>query len=330
MKTKVLGLLVGILLSVQSFAGGESGNGGDGYSLLFTSTAIRIHREFLMEQWENIIQARDVIPLTEYLTAVNFTKVISTDSDVVDTHGNVQAAIFLNPDNLKIYGPNYGMTSSQVDDLLETAPLGAIIINRERIREELALGMSIFMGTVFHEYLRVMGINDDNYINSAIAFDREFFEGVYQKSSYVTVQTLETLSNNITVSQTKFELIDAELNRLDIEIAEDIEDLEVVLESKMARARQLRRQINREFQAISKVVGSTGMVPMPFGSYRSRVVSAMGKYVAEAPVGETKRQQYQVMQEQAEFLFSKLRINREHYLRVQEKRNEIFMDLLNE
>lgn len=323
-------LLFLLLLSIKSFGaeGGESGNGGDGISFLFTSTALRLHREFLMENYEMRIQTRDVVPMDLFLMAINGTKVVSTDEDVIDNQGQIQTAVYLSPNELITNFAKYSMTLEEASRIIETAELGVIILNRERIMQELSIGMNVFLGTVFHEYLRVMGIDDDNYKVSSIVYNEEFFQRLYRKSSRVTKDTLEALAGTIEIAKSKIEFVDEELARLRVMIEEDADDLEKTLNRKLAKARKLRKQMNREFNKFAEMVGSTGMVPMPFGSYRRKVSKAMGNYVSEQPVSETKREQYQVLADQARFLMVNLKISRDNYIELREKRHEIIMESL--
>lgn len=326
MKKLILLVFVSInILSTLSWAG-QKGNGGDGIALLFTEMARRIHRESLMAPYDQSkIQMRDEIPMDAFYVATVLTKVISTSEKVLDNHSDVVTAAYRSPEDLRAKWSAQNVSEENIATRLEEFPYGLIEVNRERFKEELQMGWGIAFKTVFHEIVRVMGLKEQNYRFAADLDATAFFQSLYNQSSPVTKVILSQAIDQPRVLSSKFDLIDREQARLRLIMAEDNEDLKKQIRERAPIVEQQKKAFAAYGKAFAKSLGDTGMIPMPFGSYREKVFKGMVKTISEGLTYEQKLTEAQVLNEQIAFLNSKQRANLDHYLKLDEKRRALIL-----
>lgn len=180
-KLKILGLC--LIASLQLNAG-QDGNGGDGVALLFTELAYHTHAVLQEDADQNgmhpILKNYSV---EDFKSVIGSTKVISTPNRLFDNHGHEVTARFLTPKDLRIIWSSEGISQEDIQYRLNQFPSGVIEISRPRFFEEIQFGWELNLKFNFHEYMRAMAINDNNYVFTADTSENQVFKKVFAKMS---------------------------------------------------------------------------------------------------------------------------------------------------
>lgn len=335
---QTLSLLICTLTAVISLSsladphrkGEWSGSGGDGQAYIFTSIGYRLHREFLMEPYQkNKKQVRDEMSMPHFLGAIDNTKVITTDERITDKHGHEQTAVYYTPDELRTLYKRQKKSEAEIEKILKDFPGGLIVVQEDRFRRELAGNGVVAMATVFHEYRRVLGFDEDNYRSSASQYDIAFFERLKKDANPVTQTVMQEASNNIKIAVNKMERIDHEKLRIERELEEDFVELQQVRIKRRPFVDAARKSYSKMMNAYADVLETIGFVVMPFPSANSDTVSAIGIAGSASMDLDQKLDELEVINLQSQFLEGNIRRNMAFYEKIDLLRQQIFIDSLN-
>ncbi len=234
---------------------GQEGNGGDGYAALFVTVAHELHRALMMEKYTNKQQVRDIVPMERFLKAIADTKVISVSDSVIDNHGNKVTAEYLTPEHITMEWKAKNYSEETIFELVETMkneyPLGLIRFNKSDFMSELESSWGVAFYTVFHEYMRAMGIDENNYrtLSEKIGFSPNYFGLVFEKAPDEFKKRLNDVrqspnSPSTSVSDSE-RLYNAEIIRLENQLRKDNENLDFLLDEFEATREDLRKSYDQ-------------------------------------------------------------------------------------
>ncbi|MCB0422553.1 MAG: hypothetical protein KDD61_16245 [Bdellovibrionales bacterium] len=332
LRVSILFLICGFIFTSDASPirkGEWSGSGGDGYAFVFTNLGYRLHRELLMEPYKpHQRQVRDDMSLAHFLGAVDNTKVIVTSEDIADKHGHEQTAIYYSPDELRALYKKKGKSRSEIETIIKDFPGGLIVVQGERFQNELRENMAAAFATVFHEYRRVLGLEEDNYRSSASRYDLEFFEDLQHKFSSVTQEVVRQARQEDQIAVSKMEKIDREKQRIEKELKEDYAELAQVRKSRRPFVDAARKSYSKLMNAYADVLDTMGIVAMPFPSAYSDTVSALGEAGSAGMDMEQKLSELEVINLQSQFLEGNIRRNMDFYEKIDLLRQKLFLDSL--
>ena len=310
--------------------GNWTGSGGNGYALAFSQLGYRLHREMLMEPYkEDQLQVRDQIPTEGFLQAVDRTKVVVSSEPVYDRNGDPATAVYLLPSEVKQDLIRKGFSPDKAEQMVEQDyGFGLIKVDEKKFKSELKT-MGIALGTVYHEYLRVMGVGEKNYNLSGRTYDAAFMSALihnletsatplFQKIG-ATVSAQDFLPTHI------FDALETEKTRVRAELVEDEIDLKASLAERRPLVDEARKQFSQMGNAYADMVGSMGLVPMPFPSYQARVLRGVTKSVEKGMGLKEKMEWIEVINKRIEFLNANLERNYDFFLALNKKRQDIYL-----
>lgn len=327
----------GLALSSLSVAAGPvgprgnwTGSGGDGYALMFTSLGYRLHREMLMEKYQpKEIQARDEIPMDKFLAAVDSTKVIVSTQPVYDKHGHEQTAVYFTVAELRQLYTEKGWDKAQIDAAVADLPNGMIVVNEARFKNEVQQFLGSALATVFHEYGRVMGLDENNYRTLARSYDVSFFTNLANHSSATTRQTFAEVQAQNQVSQmlrSKIDVINAEKGRVKAELREDIAELEVVLAKRLPIVKAMRGTFTQTYDAYADMLDSVSMFGALFPSASAPLVRSLGDVMDAQMQATQKLSELEVVDMQMAFLKGNVQRNSDFYAQIDTLGKELFKE----
>lgn len=317
----------------QQSAGNWTGSGGNGHALAFVHLGYRLHREMLMEPYESQrVQVRDRLPVEQFLQAVDRTKVVMVEGPLHDRHGDPVTALFLNPEEVRQELVAKGFTSAHAQELIaKDFQLGMIKVDEQRFQNELR-NIRVALGTIYHEYLRVMGVGETHYNLSGRTYDAQFMSRLVRELNeganplfdrvQASVQPTDFFPTHI------FDAIEKEKQRIRAEITEDDRDLRATLAERRPYADQARKAFSEMGNAYADMVGSMGIMPMPFPSYRERVVRSLFESAAKGMEVEEKMSWLEVLNKRIAFLEANLDRNYDFHQQLSQKRQEIYLRAL--
>ncbi|MCB0413281.1 MAG: hypothetical protein KDD50_03045 [Bdellovibrionales bacterium] len=324
--------LVLLFFGASSFAepGDWSGSGGAGFAYVFTNLGYRIHRDLLMEPYDSsAMQVRDEMNLAYFLKAVGEVKVIVTEDKLLDKHNHEQTAKYLNLDELRTYYREKGRSAREIDAIIGDFPMGLIVVQNRRFLNELHANVAIAMMTVFHEYRRALGFDEDNYRSSASKYGLEFFERLRQVASPISQQIYTEAQTVQSLSQNKMQLIDSEKQRLEREIEEDSANLKKIVESRRPYVDAARKSYSAMVNAYADILDTMGVAVMPSPSANSDTVRALGLAGSASMDTEQKLSELDVINLQANFLEGNIKRNMDFYEKIDFLRQQLFLDQIN-
>lgn len=323
MKLNLKLIFVFFLFSQISYAGQE-GNGGDAYSILWRQMAKQMQKELVMEVNKPTLQIRDVLPLEQFHQAIVFTDVESVNYELKDNLGAVRTAIFLSPEHLKKELRKEGVSELEIARRLRIHPYGAIRVQRTRFKEEMDLSMGASFHLIFHEYLRVMGIDDDNYQVSEPIFSKEYFDDLSQMASPTTKKLIQSYQEQteLSLAEARIQRIDKEIELTDLKIHEIASELDMIMDKRDEKIQRLRLAIEEEFNSLADLAEAMGFAPMPFGSYRSAVLRAFGKMYSAGVNTHQKLSEFEVIELQVRHLIRSFSSEMDWKEKIEAKRKE--------
>ncbi|MCB0364669.1 MAG: hypothetical protein H6624_06580 [Bdellovibrionaceae bacterium] len=315
--------------------GNWTGSGGNGYALAFSHLAYRLHREMLMEPYEERqIQVRDRINPGSFLQAVDRTKVVMVQEPVYDRHGDEVTAVYMLPDEVKRALIEKGFPPDRATELVRTDfEFGMIKVNEARFRGELE-NVRIALGTIYHEYLRVMGIGENHYNVSGRTYDATFMNNLVRQLDISSASLFDQVERTTRVEDFLpthiFDAIETEKTRLKGELSEDESDLKATLAERRPMVDEARKAFSEMGNAYADMVGSMGIVPMPFPSNQERALRGVFKGAEKGMGLQEKMKWIEVLNLRIDFLTANLERNYEFYLSLNKKRQEIFLRAIDE
>lgn len=320
---------------LTSLPGNWTGSGGNGYALAFSHLAYRLHREMLMEPYEERqVQVRDRINPGSFLQAVDRTKVVMVQEPVYDRHGDEVTAVYLLPEEVKRALIEKGFSPDKASELVRTDfDFGMIKVNEARFRNELQ-SVRIALGTIYHEYLRVMGIGENQYNISGRTYDAAFMDSLVRQLETSAGTIFDRVESTTRVEDFLpthiFDAIEREKARLKGELSEDERDLKATLTERRPMVDEARKAFSQMGNAYADMIGSMGIVPMPFPSYQANALRGLTKGAEKGMGLQEKMKWIEVLNMRIDFLTANLERNYEFYLSLNKKRQELFLRAVDE
>lgn len=326
-------ILIALCILGQTAFAGQEGNGGDGYNILWRQMAKQLQKELVMEVNKSDLQIRDVVPMDRFSQAIIFTDVESVDYQLIDNTGKSRTAIFLSPEVLKEEWRKDNVSEQEITRRLNIHPYGSIRLQRKRFKEEMEISIGVGFHLIFHEYLRVMGIDDDNYKVSEPIFEQAYFTALADVASPTTKRVIQSYADQAKIEEAKLGLaqsriqrIEKEIEATDLKVEELVFQLNIVMDHRDEKIQNLRKAIEEHFNAQAELVETMGFAPMPFGGWRARVIKEFGEMHSAGLNSHQKMTEFQVIELQANHLIRSLTTELDWKEKIEAKRKERLWD----